>query len=124
MPVPSELKYTNDHEWLAIDGDEATVGITEYAADALGDVVYVDLPEVGSTVRQGQTCGEVESTKSVSDLFSPADGEVIAINETVVADPTLVNTQPFGDGWLFRVRVTATAELLDAEAYRALTEGA
>ncbi|MGW7686646.1 glycine cleavage system protein GcvH [Kribbella sp. NPDC054772] len=124
MPVPTDLKYTADHEWLTLDGDTATVGITAFAADALGDVVYVDLPIVGATVRAGAPCGEIESTKSVSDLNAPADGEVVEINHEVIADPSVLNTDPFQAGWLFRLKVSGTPDLLDATAYEALTGGA
>ncbi|MFG2887681.1 glycine cleavage system protein GcvH [Streptomyces sp. NPDC048297] len=124
MSLPTDLKYTGDHEWIATDGDVSTVGVTAHAADALGDVVYLDLPAVGATISAGEACGEIESTKSVSDLFAPADGEVVEINEAAVADPGLVNSDPFGAGWLFRLRITGAPDLLDATAYAALTEGA
>jgi len=120
MSVPAELKYTEQHEWLRIDGDLATVGITRHAADALGDVVYLDLPDVGAQVVKGEACGEVESTKSVSDLFSPADATVVEVNAEALADPGLVNTDPYGAGWLLRLRVQATLDLLDADAYARL----
>ena len=122
MSNPTNLQYSAEHEWVALDGDTARVGVTAYAADALGDIVYVDLPAVGDTVTAGQTCGELESTKSVSDLYSPVTGEVIEVNAAVDADPGLVNSDPFGEGWLFVVKVTATAELLDVAAYDALLE--
>ncbi|WP_436700366.1 glycine cleavage system protein GcvH [Nocardioides sp. BYT-33-1] len=124
MSNPTHLQYTAEHEWIALDdagGTTARVGVTAYAADALGDVVYVDLPQVGSTVTAGETCGELESTKSVSDLYAPVSGEVIEVNAAVDADPGLVNSDPFGEGWLFVVAVTATGELLDADGYEALT---
>ncbi|MFE7213279.1 glycine cleavage system protein GcvH [Streptomyces sp. NPDC001698] len=124
MSLPTDLNYTSDHEWIATGGDVSTVGVTAHAADALGDVVYLDLPAVGATIKAGETCGEIESTKSVSDLFAPADGEIVEINEAAVADPGLVNADPFGAGWLFRLRITGTPDLLDATAYAALTEGA
>ncbi|MGA4878760.1 glycine cleavage system protein GcvH [Streptomyces lydicamycinicus] len=124
MSLPPDLMYTRDHEWIASEGDVSTVGVTAHASDALGDVVYLDLPAVGTTVKAGDACGEIESTKSVSDLFAPADGEVVEINEAAVADPGLVNTDPFGAGWLFRMRIAGTPELLDAAAYAALTTGA
>lgn len=124
MTVPTHLKFTAEHEWLSIDGDIATVGITEYAAEALGDVVYVDLPAVGTSVTGGETCGEIESTKSVSDLYAPVDGEVVEINESVVADSSQVNLDPFGAGWLFRMRISGgEGDLLDAAAYLALIDG-
>ncbi|WP_345803116.1 glycine cleavage system protein GcvH [Microbacterium sp. AZCO] len=120
------LKYTEEHEWIALDGDVATVGITDFAADKLGDVVFVDLPGVDSGVTAGQVCGEIESTKSVGELYAPLTGDVVAINDAVVDDPSLVNSDPFGDGWLVKLRVDASAldGLLDRAAYVALTEGA
>ncbi|MEW1750924.1 glycine cleavage system protein GcvH [Streptomyces angustmyceticus] len=124
MSLPPDLMYTGDHEWIASEDGVSTVGVTAHASDALGDVVYLDLPAVGSTIKAGETCGEIESTKSVSDLFAPADGEVVEVNEAALADPGLVNTDPFGAGWLFRMRITGTPELLDAAAYTALTAGA
>ena len=120
MPDESTLKYTADHEWGAGDGDNATVGITAYAADKLGDVVFVELPDLGSTVASGVVVGEIESTKSVGELFAPVDGEVVEINEGVVASPELVNSDPFGEGWLIRVRFTELPDLLDATQYAAL----
>ena len=116
------MRFTKDHEWLT--GDEiATVGITAFAADALGDVVFVELPEPGTVVTAGDPSGEIESTKSVSDLFAPVDGEVVELNDAVVADPGLLNTDPYQAGWLLRIKVTGPAELLDAAAYEALIGG-
>jgi glycine cleavage system H protein len=125
MSNPQQLRYSKEHEWLSTAEDGvATVGITEFAANALGDVVYAQLPEVGSTVTAGDTCGELESTKSVSDLYSPVTGEVTEINEDVVNDPALVNSAPFEGGWLFKVRVTEEpADLLSADEYVAHTAG-
>ena len=123
MSVPTELLYTAEHEWLRVDGDSATIGITDHAASALGDVVYVDLPAVGSSVTAGEPCGEVESTKSVSDLYSPVTGEVTAVNEALADDPSAVNTDPYGAGWMFTVATTATGETMGAAAYSALIEG-
>ena len=124
MSNPQQLRYSKEHEWLATEDGVATVGITEFAANALGDVVYAQLPEVGSTVTAGDTCGELESTKSVSDLYSPVTGEVTEINEDVVNDPALVNSAPFEGGWLFKVRVTEEpADLLSADEYVAHTAG-
>ncbi|WP_354642394.1 glycine cleavage system protein GcvH [Kitasatospora camelliae] len=124
MSNPTHLQYTKEHEWLtAAEDGVSTVGITQHAADALGDIVYVQLPEVGDTVTAGETCGELESTKSVSDLFSPATGEVTEVNQAVIDEPALVNSEPFEGGWLFKVRVEATDEMLDADAYTALTHG-
>ncbi|MEO3809750.1 glycine cleavage system protein GcvH [Sphaerisporangium sp. B11E5] len=122
--IPEELSYTKEHEWVAgvEDGLVVTVGITAYAAESLGDVVFVQLPEAGSTLESGDAVGEVESTKSVSDIYAPVGGEVVEINETVVDDPSLINSDPYGDGWLFRVRVSGDPEeLLTPEEYTALT---
>ncbi|MFB8239436.1 glycine cleavage system protein GcvH [Kitasatospora purpeofusca] len=123
MSNPQHLQYTEEHEWLtAADADGvSTIGITQHAADALGDIVYVDLPEVGAAVTAGETCGELESTKSVSDLYSPVTGEVTEVNEDVKNDNTLVNSDPFNGGWLFKVRVEATGKVLTADEYTALT---
>ncbi|KUL43700.1 glycine cleavage system protein GcvH [Streptomyces regalis] len=125
MSNPQQLRYSKEHEWLSTAEDGvATVGITEFAANALGDVVYAQLPEVGSTVTAGDTCGELESTKSVSDLYSPVTGEVTEVNEDVTNDPSLVNSAPFEGGWLFKVRVTEEpADLLSADEYDAHTAG-
>lgn len=117
----ADLSYTAEHEWIAVSGDIATIGITAYAADKLGDVVYVDLPKVGSSVTSGKVVGEIESTKSVGELFAPVDGEVVEANEAVVGDPTLVNSDPYGAGWMIKVRFTELPELLTAEQYAALT---
>jgi glycine cleavage system H protein len=116
--VPQQLRYTSDHEWLS-GGEVAVVGITAFAAEALGDIVYLELPPPGTAVAAGEPCGEVESTKSVSELYAPADGEIVEVNPAVVADPSLVNSDPYGQGWLFRVRLSAEPELLDAEEYAA-----
>ncbi|WP_328300919.1 glycine cleavage system protein GcvH [Streptomyces sp. NBC_00435] len=125
MSNPQQLRYSKEHEWLSdAEGGVSTVGITEFAANALGDVVYAQLPEVGHTVTAGDTCGELESTKSVSDLYSPVTGEVIEFNQDVVDDPSLVNSAPFEGGWLFKVRVTEEpADLLSADEYAKLTAG-
>ncbi|WP_030900164.1 glycine cleavage system protein GcvH [Streptomyces sp. NRRL F-5126] len=119
MSNPQQLRYSKEHEWLTTAEDGvSTVGITEFAANALGDVVYVQLPDVGDTVSAGATCGELESTKSVSDLYSPVNGEVTAVNQDVSDDPSLVNTAPFEGGWLFKVRVSEEPEgLLSADEY-------
>jgi glycine cleavage system H protein len=128
MTVPAELLYTQEHEWVAIEGETATVGITDYATQQLGDVVFVSLPQVGATVTAGEPCGEVESTKSVSDLYSPVDGEVTEVNEELDDDPGLVNAEPFGLGWIFKVRVadshSAGTGLLSPTEYDALTKSA
>ena len=122
---PDDLKYTAEHEWVRSPGESAgsvRIGITDYAQDALGDIVYVQLPEVGETVAAGSAVGELESTKSVSDVYSPVTGEVVARNEALDATPELVNTDPYGAGWLFEVATSdeAGTELLDAAAYQAL----
>jgi glycine cleavage system H protein len=117
----ADLNYTADHEWVAVDGDIATVGITAYAAEKLGDVVYVDLPKVGSTVTGGTVVGEIESTKSVGELFAPVAGEVVEVNQAVVDQPDLVNADPFGDAWMIKVRFTELPTLLTADEYAALT---
>ncbi|GAA3831023.1 MULTISPECIES: glycine cleavage system protein GcvH [Amycolatopsis] len=127
MSAPEELRYTEEHEWVATrDGDVVRVGITEYAQDQLGDVVFVDLPEAGKAVTAGEPFGEVESTKSVSELFAPVDGEVVAVNDAVSDSPELINSDPYGEGWLVEIRVSdadAVAGLLDADAYNRLTAG-
>jgi glycine cleavage system H protein len=111
MTVPPELHYTAEHEWVRLDGSTASVGITDHAQRALGDVVYVSLPAVGATVTAGEPCGEVESTKSVSDIYSPVDGEVTEINDEIDEDPGLVNADPYGAGWLFKVALASGGEL-------------
>ena len=122
--VAPELQYSDEHEWVAREaGNIVSIGISAVATDALGDIVYVDLPEVGSTVTAGETCGEVESTKSVSDLYAPVTGEVVEINEDVVSDPALINNDPYGAGWLFKVAVTEEGPLLSAEEYAAANGG-
>jgi len=122
MNVPQELRYTKDHEWIRKEGGEGVVGITDFAQDALGDVVFVELPAVGTTLAQGAQFGVVESNKSVSELFAPIGGEVVAVNERLAQQPELVNEAPYGEGWMIRLRVTAPTELdalLDASAYQA-----
>ncbi|ABW14362.1 glycine cleavage system protein GcvH [Frankia sp. Mgl5] len=118
---PDDLKYTREHEWARAEGNRVRVGITAYAQEALGDIVFVSLPEVGQAVSAGEPCGEVESTKSVSDIYAPVSGEVAARNEALVAAPELVNSDPYGEGWLVEVTVVDAAvldDLLDATAYR------
>lgn len=121
MTEPKDLQYTAEHEWILIEGSRATVGITAYAADKLGDIVFVDLPKVGSRVAEGKVVGEIESTKSVGELFAPVNGTVLEANDAVVAKPELVNSDPFGQGWLIKVEFTELPELLDFDAYTALT---
>jgi glycine cleavage system H protein len=122
---PEQLRYSKEHEWVSAPADGvATVGITSHAADALGDVVFVQLPEAGATITAGETCGELESTKSVSDLYSPVSGEVTEVNQDVVDDPALVNSAPFEGGWLFKVKVADDgADLLSAAEYDAFIAG-
>ena len=123
MNVPEKLLYSSDHEWALVTGSRATVGITDYAQDALGDVVYVELPELGAQLSQGEIMGEVESTKSVSELYSPVSGTVIEINEDLFGAPQRLNEDPYGSGWICVVTVDDTSELgslLDAPAYTAL----
>ncbi|EYR63716.1 glycine cleavage system protein H [Actinotalea ferrariae CF5-4] len=119
--IPTDLQYTAEHEWVA-QGTPVTVGITRHAADALGDLVYVELPEVGAEVTAGSVCGEVESTKSVSEIFSPVSGTVAEVNAAVADDPSLINSDPYGSGWLFKVEVSDAAGLLSAEEYAALVQ--
>lgn len=120
LHYPDDLRYTTDHEWVRETADGVRVGITSYAQDALGDVVFVSLPKVGDEVTKGDSIGEVESTKSVSDLYSPLTGTVTAVNEALDATPELVNSDPYGDGWMFELSLgedAGTSDLLDAEAY-------
>ena len=122
--VPADLRYTKDHEWVKVDGDTATIGVTDFAASQLGDVVFVDLPKAGKAVEQFATFGVVESVKAVSDLYAPVSGEVLEVNGDLSGNPELVNSDPFGAGWMIRVRVTDPAQvagLLDADAYAQLT---
>ena len=126
MEFPDELRYTKEHEWVRVEGARVRVGITDFAQDALGDVVYVDLPEVGAKVEAHQPFGEVESTKSVSDVFSPLAGTIIERNPLIEDHPELVNEQPYGDGWLVVLApddVSKVEGLLDAGSYRAFSEG-
>lgn len=129
MQVPDGLRYTPDHEWLRIEGDEATVGITEYAASELGDVVFVELPALGLSLQAAQSFGVIELVKTASDLYSPAAGEVIAVNAQLADKPELVNEDPYGEGWMIRVRLSdpdaasaPSERLLDAAGYRSLIE--
>lgn len=117
------LRYTSEHEWIAVDGDVATVGITDFAAEKLGDVVFVDLPAADAAIAAGDVCGEIESTKSVGELYAPLTGTVVEVNDAVVDDPSLVNADPFGDGWLVKIRLDGDLpdDLLDRAAYEDLT---
>ncbi|MAS99083.1 MAG: glycine cleavage system protein GcvH [Acidimicrobiales bacterium] len=126
MNIPENLKYTVDHEWVMIEGERAKVGITDYAQDALGDVVFVDIPELGKRVTVGETVTEVESTKSVSDIYAPLEGEIIEINQELDDSPELLNGDPYGEGWIFILKLsetTSTESLLSAKDYRELVEG-
>ena len=121
--VPADLRYTKDHEWVRVEGDHATVGVTDFAASELGDVVFVDLPAVGRSLDQHATFGVVESVKAVSDLFSPVAGEVVEVNPKLADNPELVNSDPYGDGWMVRLKVTDASQvagLLDPSAYEAI----
>ena len=121
MSNPTNLQYTKEHEWVSVEGDVATIGITAYAAEKLGDVVFVDLPKVGSATTYMKICGEIESTKSVGELYAPLDGEVVEINSGVIDAPETVNSDPFGAGWLIKVRFTDLPTLMTAQEYDALT---
>lgn len=123
--LPSELKYASSHEWARLEGDTVTVGITDHAQDALGDVVYVELPEIGDSVNAGDEAGVVESVKAASDIYAPVSGEVIAINEDLEDAPETINGDPYNDGWFFKLKITDAAELedlLDADGYTASLE--
>jgi glycine cleavage system H protein len=120
MANPTNLQYTKEHEWIKLDGDTATVGITKYAADALGEIVYVDLPKVGSSTTYMKICGEIESTKSVGELYAPMDGEVVEVNDALTSAPDAINSDPFGEGWLIKIRYTQLPELLSSTEYDAL----
>jgi glycine cleavage system H protein len=122
MEFPEELKYTEDHEWVQVEGDLVIVGISDFAQDALGDIVFVELPEVGATLTAGKTFGAVESVKAVSDVYAPVSGTVEEINEELPDAPEIINTSPYGDGWMIKVRITDAGELdglMDAAAYQA-----
>ncbi len=124
MNNPEDLKYSQDHEWVRVDGNIATVGITDYAQDALGDIVFVELPEVGASTKTGDTLSEVESTKSVSDIFAPLTGTITEVNSALDDDPTAVNSDPYGTGWMFKVEMADASELdglMDAAAYGEFT---
>jgi glycine cleavage system H protein len=123
MNIPQNLKYTKDHEWVVVDGDIATIGITDFAQSELGDIVFVDITTEGETLDQEEVFGSVEAVKTVSDLFMPISGEILELNEKLDGDPELVNSDPYGDGWMIKVKISDAAqlnELLDAAAYEAL----
>ena len=126
MNVPDDLRYSSDHEWARTDGDRIRVGITDYAQDALGDVVFVDLPEPGASVEPGGLIGEVESTKSVSEIYAPVGGTVVAVNTSLADAPEQLNADPYGEGWICEIAASdpgSVGALLDADGYRQLTEG-
>jgi glycine cleavage system H protein len=126
MNIPAELRYSSDHEWVRVEGATATIGITEYAQDALGDVVFVEMPDAGLAVAAGESFSEVESTKSVSDIYAPITGSISEVNAELESQPELLNSDPYGAGWICRIEISDPSELdglMDAEAYRALTEG-
>ena len=126
MDIPADLRYSDDHEWLRADDATGTVGITRYAADELGDVVFVELPKVGRMLTRGETFGVIESVKTASDLYAPVAGEVIEANDALAGAPELINSEPYAGGWIIRLRLTDPSEALllkDADAYRALTGG-
>ena len=126
MKVPEDLRYSTDHEWARTDGDRVRVGITDFAQDALGDVVFVDLPSEGTTVEAGGLLGEVESTKSVSEIYAPVAGQVVAVNTSLSDSPETLNADPYGEGWICEIvpsDASAVTALLDADGYRQLTAG-
>ena len=123
MNIPAELKYTKDHEWVRIDGDIATVGITEFAQSELGDIVYVEIETVGETIDQEEVFGSVEAVKTVSDLFMPLSGEILEFNDNLESNPELVNSDPYGEGWMIKVKISDASQvdsLLDASAYEGI----
>ena len=124
--LPTDFLYSEEHEWVntsaVVEGETVRVGITHIAAEALGDIVFVELPEVGSEVEAGEAFGEIESTKSVSDIYAPVSGEIVAVNEALEDNAGLINEDPYGEGWLYEVKVTEAGELMDAEAYQAANE--
>jgi glycine cleavage system H protein len=123
VSIPENLKYTKEHEWLSVEDGVATVGITAFAAESLGDIVFVQLPDPGSAITAGEVFGEVESTKSVSELYAPVSGEVVEVNGTTSDTPEVINSDPYTEGWLLKVRLTGDVpELLDAAAYAQLTQ--
>ncbi len=125
MNVPDQLRYSAEHEWVAVDGARARIGITDFAQDALGDVVYVELPTIGTEVAAHASCSEVESTKSVSEIYAPVGGTIVAVNDALADAPELINQDPYGAGWIFEVELRDPTELdalLDAAAYRTLVE--
>ena len=122
MSVPEELQYTKSHEWVRTEGDTATIGITDHAQDELGDVVFVELPEVGTTFDAGDSFGTVESVKAVSDLYTPVDGEVVEVNETLNDQPEKINEDPYGEGWIVKLSASGEGDLLSASDYEQFLE--
>ena len=125
MAIPDRLRYSTDHEWVSVEGATARIGITDYAQDALGDVVFVDVPAVGRSVKAGESMSEVESTKSVSDIYAPVSGTISAVNDALASSPDALNRDPYGEGWICEIEMSDPAEvdaLLDAAGYRALVE--
>lgn len=125
MNIPDNLKYTKDHEWIKVNGDEALIGITEFAQKELGDIVFIEVETEGESIEAGEAFGTIEAVKTVSDLFMPVEGEVLEFNEELEANPEIVNKDPYGEGWIIKIKVADTAaldELLDADAYKALIE--
>jgi glycine cleavage system H protein len=123
MNIPDDLKYTREHEWIRVEGDEIVIGVTDFAQGELGDVVFVEIETEGETLSRGDTFGTIEAVKTVSDLYMPVDGQVLEVNTALEDSPELVNSQPYGEGWMVRVKVSDAAqldELMDAGAYRAL----
>ncbi len=126
MNVPADLRYSSDHEWIRQDGNVVTIGITEYAQDSLGDIVFVEVPEQGTAVTNGDSFTEVESTKSVSDIYAPVSGTISAVNQALEGAPELLNSDPYGEGWICSIDMSDPSQLdglMDAAAYTALTEG-
>jgi glycine cleavage system H protein len=126
MSIPEALRYSSDHEWISVEGSKIRMGITDYAQDALGDVVYVQVPTVGAAVAAGDTMSEVESTKSVSDIYAPVTGTIVAVNEALADQPETINSDPYGAGWICEIELADPSQLdglLDASGYRALVEG-
>lgn len=126
MDTPAELRYSSDHEWIRVEESKVRVGITDFAQDNLGDVVFVQIPEVGAVVKSGDSFSEVESTKSVSDIYAPVDGTVVEVNELLESQPELLNSDPYGDGWICVIEISDPAQvdgLLDAAGYQSLTGG-
>lgn len=125
IEIPEELKYTDEHEWAKVEDDLVVIGITDYAQDALGEIVYIELPSEGDEITKGDSFGGVESTKSVSDLYAPVSGEVVEVNESLLDSPETINEDPYGDGWLIKVRIHDSDEfdeLMDSEQYSAFIE--